>query len=437
MSSSPDSSDNSSSVDRQPYQISDDVRRLVVTKVFDDLGSISGVAAELHLAKSTVHGIVRRFEESGTVERRKTGGNRRAATMTPEVVRALLLYIDSYPGATLRNAQGLLERRFHKQVSLSTISRALAGQHYCIKRMYSHSQERNTPSKIEQRYQWCQKNLIQEQVQFKDAVFIDEAGFNLSLTRRRGRAAPGQRAVQELPKQRGRNMSLIVGAVPSRGVVAASIHLGGTNKTRFAEWLDKELQPKLEHEGLEHCTLIMDNVKFHHSAEPAAAAAKHGHTILFIPTYTPHFNVAEWVFGSVKQRVSRSQAQSQNHLRHYIYAQLRRISTEKLQGYLGEARRWMEYALHKRPLPPTHDAQDALNEVIAPVDSSSSSSEANEDGSSSVDADAARQNSETPSHTVSFRTEDFEQDPDLDLEEEQEAMEVDDNEPLEQAEQLI
>jgi hypothetical protein len=94
----------------------------------------------------------------------------------------------------------------------------------------------------------------------------------------------------------------------------------------------------------------------------------------------------------------------------------------------------MEFALHRRPLPPTHDAQDALDHLNAPVDNSSS--QASEDSSSSS-SNAGSQNSETPSHTVSFRTEDFEQDMDLDLEEEQEAQEVGDNEPPEHAEQLI
>lgn len=274
MSSPDESVESNSSVDRRPHHLSNDVRALVVQKIFDDFGTITGVAQELHLAKSTVHGIVRRFEEHGTAERRRTGGNRRAAAITAEVMRALLSYIDSYPAATLRSAQGLLERRFNKQVSLSTISRALAGQHYCIKRLYSHSQERNAPAKIEERYEWVQKNLIEQQVRFKEAVYIDEAGFNLSLTRRRGRAAPGQRAVQHLPKQRGRNMSLIVAAVPSCGVVSASIHIGGTDRNRFAEWMEKELQPGLERHGLQNCTLIMDNVRFHHSKEPAAVAAK-------------------------------------------------------------------------------------------------------------------------------------------------------------------
>ena len=41
-----------------------------------------------------------------------------------------------------------------------------------------------------------------------ELIYIDEAGFNLSKTRRRGRNIIGQRAIVQVPGQRGGNISL-------------------------------------------------------------------------------------------------------------------------------------------------------------------------------------------------------------------------------------
>ncbi len=41
-----------------------------------------------------------------------------------------------------------------------------------------------------------------------ECIFLDEAGFNLTKRRRRGRNIIGQRAIVELPGQRGGNVTI-------------------------------------------------------------------------------------------------------------------------------------------------------------------------------------------------------------------------------------
>ncbi len=47
-------------------------------------------------------------------------------------------------------------------------------------------------------------------------IFIDEAGFDLSKTRRRGRNVIGQRAIVHVPGQRGGNITLCAAISLSR-----------------------------------------------------------------------------------------------------------------------------------------------------------------------------------------------------------------------------
>ncbi len=49
-------------------------------------------------------------------------------------------------------------------------------------------------------------------------IFIDEAGFDLSKTRRRGRNVIGQRAIVHVPGQRGGNITLCA-AISLRGLL--------------------------------------------------------------------------------------------------------------------------------------------------------------------------------------------------------------------------
>jgi len=56
-------------------------------------------------------------------------------------------------------------------------------------------------------------------------IFVDEAGFNLARRRRRGRNIIGQRAVVEVPGQRGVNVTLCA-ALSNQGVLHHHATLG-------------------------------------------------------------------------------------------------------------------------------------------------------------------------------------------------------------------
>ncbi|WP_375506831.1 transposase [uncultured Nostoc sp.] len=70
----------------------------------------------------------------------------------------------------------------------------------------------------------------------KNLVFIDEAGVNLGMTCRFGRALSGQRANGTRPQQRGRNVSLI-GAIALRGVVASIAIVGAVDGLTFEAFI--------------------------------------------------------------------------------------------------------------------------------------------------------------------------------------------------------
>lgn len=69
-------------------------------------------------------------------------------------------------------------------------------------------------------------------------VFVDEAGFNLAKTRRRGRNFIGQRATIQVPGQRGANISMCA-AISEDGVVGRRPRIGAYNAELLVAFLDE------------------------------------------------------------------------------------------------------------------------------------------------------------------------------------------------------
>ena len=64
-------------------------------------------------------------------------------------------------------------------------------------------------------------------------VFVDESGFHTSMTRLRARAPKGKRAYGKVPKNRGKNQTLIA-AISLEGAMGESMSLeGGTDALAF------------------------------------------------------------------------------------------------------------------------------------------------------------------------------------------------------------
>ena len=69
-------------------------------------------------------------------------------------------------------------------------------------------------------------------------IYVDEAGFNLAKTRRRGRNVIGHRAITNVPGQQGGNITICV-AVTQNGVLHRYENLGPYNANLTLAFLDR------------------------------------------------------------------------------------------------------------------------------------------------------------------------------------------------------
>ena len=80
------------------------------------------------------------------------------------------------------------------------------------------------------------------------------------------------------------------------GIVHFSINKTTTNKATFIEFLN-DLLPKIRYGK---CTLVMDNIRFHHSVQVKELLKAAGVTVRYLPAYSCSFNSIEALWSSVK-----------------------------------------------------------------------------------------------------------------------------------------
>ena len=126
-------------------------------------------------------------------------------------------------------------------------------------------------------------------------IFLDECGFNTSLTRLYGRAPSNQRAVGRVPRNWGKNQTLIC-ALQCSGPLAPLVVEGAVNGDAFEWYIREELCPALTPGQV----IVLDNLSAHHRDEVRTLIEERGCTLLFLPPYSPDFNPIEMMFSKLK-----------------------------------------------------------------------------------------------------------------------------------------
>jgi transposase len=129
-------------------------------------------------------------------------------------------------------------------------------------------------------------------------IFIDEMGSNLGLTRRYGRAEPGQRVYDQVPGDHGGNVSTI-GAMSLEGIRTGLSVPGAIDGETMLFFVEELLVPTLNPGDI----VVMDNNPIHKLDDIEDAIEAVGAWVLFLPTYSPDLNPIEHCWSKVKSRL--------------------------------------------------------------------------------------------------------------------------------------
>jgi len=129
-------------------------------------------------------------------------------------------------------------------------------------------------------------------------VFVDETSTHTSLTRLYAWAPHDQRAVGQVPRNHGRNVTLVAGLSPV-GLQAPWVLEGAMDALAFTEYLRHVLGPTLRPGQV----VIVDNLSVHKGAAVREALTGRGCELVFLPAYSPDSTPIEHAFSKVKAKL--------------------------------------------------------------------------------------------------------------------------------------
>jgi transposase len=160
---------------------------------------------------------------------------------------------------------------------------------------------------------------------------IDEAGVNLAMTRRYGRAPRGERVVGAVPQNYGANVTMIA-ALSWRGVEAVMTIDGATDAEVFRAYVQHVLCPTLVPGDI----VVMDNLRAHKGSgvrEPIEACRAQ---LVYLPPYSPDLSPIEPCWSKLKTLLRAAQARTREALDAAIERVLAAVTP-------SDARSWFQH----------------------------------------------------------------------------------------------
>ena len=165
-------------------------------------------------------------------------------------------------------------------------------------------------------------------------VFVDESGFSISMDRLRSRAPRGKRAYGRVPKNRGKNQTLIASMSLQGGMGGCMCVEGATDAAvfeAFEAYVEEVLAPSL----LEGQVVVLDGLGAHRTKRVRELVEGRGCDLVFLPSYSPDLNPIEEAFSKIKNLVRKAGEREREALNEAIAAALRAIRPRDVIGWFA------------------------------------------------------------------------------------------------------
>ena len=126
-------------------------------------------------------------------------------------------------------------------------------------------------------------------------VFVDESGMHTSMDRLRSRAPKGERAYGKVPRNRGKNTTLIA-SMSLSGMGESMCVQGATDAEVFEVYVEHFLAPTLS----ERQVVVLDKLGAHRPKRIRELVEERGAELVFLPSYSPDLNPIEEAFSKIK-----------------------------------------------------------------------------------------------------------------------------------------
>ena len=159
-------------------------------------------------------------------------------------------------------------------------------------------------------------------------VFLDESNASTTMSRLRGRAERGVRALGYVPHGHYKTQTMLAG-IRLSGPVAPLVLDGAVDGEVFTAWTEQFLLPELKAGDV----VIADNLSSHKALGARKAIEAAGCQFLFLPPYSPDFNPIEEMWSKIKECLRDIGAREFEALFSAIGDAFSQISPSDCQGY--------------------------------------------------------------------------------------------------------
>jgi transposase len=174
--------------------------------------------------------------------------------------------------------------------------------------------------------------MVAAAVEPEALVFVDECGLHTALTPIYGYAPRGERLHLSVPRNRGKNTTLLC-SMTTCGMGPSLAVAGATTARVFETYVERVLAPRLQPGQI----VVMDNLGAHRPKRIGELIEQQGCELLYLPAYSPDYNPIEEAFAKIKNLLRKAAARSKGTLVEAIAAALSAVSAVDARGFFDHA----------------------------------------------------------------------------------------------------
>jgi transposase len=167
-----------------------------------------------------------------------------------------------------------------------------------------------------------------KQVDARRLVIVDECGSNIALTPLYARAPKGHRAHGNVPRNRGKNTTLLA-SLSLSGIGACMVLEGAVDALAFEAYVEHLLAPSLTAGQI----VVLDNLSAHTGVRVRQLIEARGCELLFLPAYSPDYSPIEETFSKLKAFLRRVGARTHEALQEAIAQALETVTAADALGW--------------------------------------------------------------------------------------------------------
>ncbi len=262
------------------------------------------IAKSLKLSSSTVHNIIQRFRESGTISVRK--GQGRKTILDARDLRALRRHCITYRNATVMEITTWPQEYFQKTLSVNTIHRAIRR---CWLKLYR-SKKKPYVNMIQKRrrFLWAKVHLKWTVAKWKTVLWSDESKFEVLFGNWDAMSSglKRTRTTQVVISAQFRSpASLMVwGCMSACGMGSLHIWKGTINAERYIQVLEQHMLPSRRRlfQG-RPCIFQHDNARPHTASITTSWLRRRRIRVLKWPACSPDLSPIENIWRIIKRKM--------------------------------------------------------------------------------------------------------------------------------------